>query len=196
MALSKICAGKEDYALAYNYSLQADSANNIIQANAGKDKMLMMQMDRENTKQEMDRIETATKLVRKNNLQIMAITICISIFFILMIFIGMFEVSKTVIKIIGYFAFISLFEFIILLLDHPIIDFTNGEPLKIWLCKILLIALLVPIQHFMEKRVIAYLQSRELLEARKHFSFKKWWQKKDAPTKKPVQENDTDKLVL
>ena len=195
-ALSKIYAGQKDYAQAYNYSLQADSANNIIQANAGKDKMLMMQMDRENTKQEMDRIETATKLARKNNLQLMAITICISIFFILMIFIGMFEVSKTVIKIIGYFAFISLFEFIILLLDHPIVDFTNGEPLKIWLCKILLIALLVPIQHFMEKRVIAYLQSRELLEARKHFSFIKWWQKKDIPTKKSVQENDTDKLVL
>ena len=194
--LSKIYAGQKDYEQAYNYSLQADSANNIIQANAGKDKMLMMQMDRENTKQEMDRIETATKLARKNNLQLMAITICISIFFILMIFIGMFEVSKTVIKIIGYFAFISLFEFIILLLDHPIIDFTNGEPLKIWLCKILLIALLVPIQHFMEKRVIAYLQSRELLEARKHFSFKNWWQKKDIPSKNPVQENDTNKLVL
>lgn len=195
-ALSKICAGKEEYAQAYNYSLQADSANNIIQANAGKDKMLMMQMDRENTKLEMDRIEIAGKLARKNNLQLMAITICISIFFIFMIFIGMFEVSKTVIKIIGYFAFISLFEFIILLLDHPIIDFTNGEPLKIWLCKILLIALLVPIQHFMEKRVIAYLQSRELLEARKHFSFKNLWQKKDIPSKNPVQENDTDKLVL
>jgi len=195
LALSKIFATKADYKQAYHYTVMADSANDIIQANAGKDKMVLMEMERENNKQEMDRVETANKLQRKNNLQLMAITISITVFFILMIFIGMFEVSKTVIKITGYFAFISLFEFIILLLDHPIIDITNGEPLKIWLCKILLIAILVQIQHFMEKRVIAYLQSRELLEARKHFSFKKWWQKKEVSVQ-TVEENIKDTPVV
>ncbi len=191
-ALSKIFADQKDYAQAYNYSLQADSANNIIQANAGKDKMLMMQMDNENSKQEMDRIESAKKFARKNNLQLMAITIFITIFFILMIFIGMFEVSKTVIKITGYFAFISLFEFIILLLDHPIIVITGGEPLKLWLCKILLIALLVPIQHFLEKHLIAYLQSKDLLEARRRFSIKKWFKKEEKVVQQSLEENTED----
>lgn len=182
-ALSKLLAGKADYEQAYHYGLQADSANAIIQSNAGKDKMVLMQMDRENNKQEMDRVEIANKLARKNNLKLMGITISITIFFSLMVFIGMFEVSKTVIKTVGYFAFISLFEFIVLLLDHPIINFTKGDLVKLWLCKIVLIALLVPIQHYLEKHLMAYLQSKDLLLARRSFSIKKWFTKKIAITK-------------
>ena len=35
--------------------------------------------------------------------------------------------------------------------------------------------MLVPIQHFLEKCLINYLQSRSLLEARRHFKFNKFW---------------------
>ncbi len=176
-------AKNSDFKLAYYYAVQADSANTIVQSNAARDKVVLLQVDQENKKRENDLLEATQKEERKHNLQIMAITLMITGIFAFMLFVGMFAVSKTTIRMLGYFAFICLFEFLIVLIDHPIIAFTHGEPLKIWGIKICLIALLVPIQHFLEHRLIRYLQSRKLLEARQRFSLKNWWYrlKKPAP---------------
>ena len=173
--LASLNAASKNYALAYHYAIKADSAKSRLQENAGKDKLALLQIEREDKKLLTDVAEAKRLLDRKHNLQIMSITMLIALFFGLMMFIGMFEVSKTFIKTTGYLVFISLFEFIILLVDHPIVAFTNGSPLKIWLIKIAFIAMLVPIQHFLEKRLINYLQSRSLLEARRHFKFNKFW---------------------
>jgi hypothetical protein len=164
-----------------------------LQANAAKDKVVLLQVDRENKKRESDLLELAEKQERKHNLQIMAITVMVTGFFGFMLFLGMFAVSKTTIKMLGYFAFISLFEFIIVLLDHPINALSHGEPLKIWAMKICLIALLVPLQHFLEHRLIHFLQSRKLLEARQNFSIRNWWYriKKPAPVADAGMEEDT-----
>ena len=57
----------------------------------------------------------------------------------------------------------------------------NGNFLHQWISaknladKNSFIAMLVLIQHFLEKRLINYLQSRSLLEARRHFKFHKFW---------------------
>jgi hypothetical protein len=118
----------------------------------------------------------------------MAITIAIGVVFVLMLIIGMFPVSKLTIKILGYIFFISLFEFIVLVIDTFLHRITHGEPLKIWLIKIVLIAMLVPLQHGLEHRLIKFLESRRLLKARTAFSFQKWWKKIKKPT--PVKEAD------
>ena len=89
----------------------------------------------------------------------------------------------------GYFFFISLFEFIVLLIDNIFLAHaTHNEPLKLWLIKIILIALLVPLQHFLEHSLIKFLESRKLIEARTKFSLKVWRQK----TKKPATTKETD----
>ncbi len=110
-----------------------------------------------------------------------------------MLIIGMFPVSKLTIKILGYISFISLFEFIVLLIDTVLHKLTHGEPLKIWLIKIVLIAMLVPIQHFLEHRLIKYLESRKLMKARTKFTIKNLFQKtkKPAPVKKSHFEEGT-----
>ncbi|MEP7165414.1 MAG: hypothetical protein ABI741_12015 [Ferruginibacter sp.] len=182
-----------DFKRAYFYAIQADSAGKLLQANASKDKVVLLQVDRENKKHESDLLESAQKTERKHNLQVMAITLTITGIFAFMLFLGMFAVSKTTIRMIGYFAFISLFEFIIVLLDHPINTISQGEPLKIWSIKIFLIALLVPFQHFLEHRLISFLQSRKLLEARQRFSLKNWWYrlKRTAPMEDAGIEDDT-----
>ena len=186
-------AKNSDFKMAYYYAIQADSASKLLQSNAAKDKVVMLQVDRENKKRESDVLEAAQKTERKHNLQVMAITLMLTGIFAFMLFLGMFAVSKTTIRMIGYFAFISLFEFIIVLLDHPIIAISHGEPLKIWGIKICLIAMLVPFQHFLEHRLISFLQSRKLLEARQRFSLKNWWYrlKKTAPVKDAGIEEDT-----
>jgi len=197
--LGMLHAKRADYKLAYYYAGQADSANKLLQSNAAKDKVVLLQVDRENKKRENDLLEAAQLAERKHNIQIMAIILLITVFFAFTLFLGMFAVSKTTIRMLGYFAFIFLFEFIIVLLDHPIIAITHGEPLKIWGIKICLIAMLVPIQHFLEHRLISFLQSRKLLEARQRFSIKNWWyrfNKKPAPVEDAGKEEDTDTAVL
>ena len=181
LRLAKLSADKGNYELAYFYSGRADSIESILQGKSSKEDIALLEIDREKKKGDIDRLEIEHEISRKNNLQIMAITILITLFFAFMLFVGMFEVSKTTIKTMGYFAFISLFEFIVLLLDHPIISITQGQPLKLWLIKIGLIAMLVPVQHYMEKSLISFLQSRQLLEARRKFSLKEWWKKTKQP---------------
>ncbi|MEI2748753.1 MAG: hypothetical protein V9E88_08355 [Ferruginibacter sp.] len=75
----------------------------------------------------------------------------------------MFKISKGTIKTIGFFAFIFLFEFIILLADNQIHHWTHGEPWKIILIKIGLIAILLPLHHWLEEKVIHHLTNKDLL---------------------------------
>ena len=176
--LSLLYAMKGDYRSAYFYRLKADSIEAAFQAIAASDKLMLLDIDREAKKGEIERLEAASERTRQNNLQITAISILIAVFFSVMLFIGMFEVSKAVIRTLSYFAFISLFEFILLMLDHPITKFTKAEPLRLWFVKIALIAILVPLQHFLEKGLVKFLQSRKLLEARRRFSFAAIFKKK------------------
>ena len=113
-----------------------------------------------------------------------------------MLIIGMFPVSKLTIKLLGYFAFISLFEFIIVLIDSFIHRLAHGEPLKIWLIKIGLIALLVPFQHYLEHGLIKFLASRKLIAARNNFSLKKIWLNIKKPSLKAGTDIDEDTAVL
>lgn len=64
---------------------------------------------------------------------------------------------------LGFFSFIFLFEFIILLADNSIHHWTHGEPWKILLIKIFLIAFLLPFHHWIEKRVVDYLLNHRLI---------------------------------
>jgi lipopolysaccharide biosynthesis regulator YciM len=198
--LKRLYAATGDYKKAFDYLSQSDSAAKLIQSKTAKDKLVLLQVEQEKRNRENDLLEAEAKTKRKHNLQIMAITVTITVLFIFMLFLGMFAVSKTTIRMVGYFAFISLFEFIIVLLDHPIMEISKGEPLKIWGIKIGVIALLVPVQHFLEHRLIAFLQSRKLLEARQKISLKNWWYRlrKPAPPKKDagMENMEDDTAVL
>ncbi len=190
LQLAGLNAAAKEFATAYYFAAQADTANRILEAKAAKDKVALLQIDRENRSRITDAEEQKLKESRVRNLQIMLITIALTGIFGFMLFLGFFAVSKTTIRVTGYFALISLFEFIIVLVDHPLHIMTHGEPLKVWIIKIGVIALLVPIQNFLEHRLIAFLESRKLLEARQRFSLTKWWYriKKNAPKKGSGEE--------
>ncbi|MDB5201175.1 MAG: tetratricopeptide repeat protein [Ferruginibacter sp.] len=194
--LAGIYAHENNFENAYSYYRQSDSAKGILEKSMALDKVILLGIDRENKKRESDLNDLQEKRDRKYGLQIMSITIAIALIFTGMLFAGMFAVSKTTIKLFGYFAFISLFEFIVLLIDHPIVAIANGEPVKIWGIKIFLIALLVPIQHFMEHGLIKFLQSRKLLEARQNFSFKKWLVRMRKPRAQQNDNLEEDTAVL
>jgi hypothetical protein len=64
-----------------------------------------------------------------------------------------------------------------LFISHSI----SNEPLKLWGIKIGLVALLVPLQHFLEKKVVSLLESRKLVQTRTGFSIKNFLIKKTKP---------------
>jgi tetratricopeptide (TPR) repeat protein len=109
--------------------------------------------------------EMAEKKRRKNNIQYMAITIGIVGLFIMLVVFGMFKVSTKSIRLLGFFAFIMFFEFIFLIFKKNIYSITDGEPWKDLAFMIALAALLVPLHHWLEHKVIKYLTSHNRLTA-------------------------------
>ena len=128
-------------------------------------------------KQEKQRVEAER---RNHNIQYMAITIGIALLFVVLVIMGIFKVSESTIKILGFFAFIMFFEFIILIADNKIHHWTHGEPWKVLAIKIILIAMLLPLHHWLEKKVIKYLTSHNRLTAAGHHLRKVFSRKKSA----------------
>jgi hypothetical protein len=102
--------------------------------------------------------------------------------FILLVMLGLFKISPRIIRALGFFSFIFLFEFVILLADHQIHEMTHGEPWKVLLIKILLAAVLLPLHHWLEHKVIHYLNTRRKISTEGWMSFKK----KDPPANDPA----------
>jgi tetratricopeptide (TPR) repeat protein len=100
---------------------------------------------------------------RRNNIQYTFILLLMIAFFVVLVMLGSFKVSATVVRILGFISFIFFFEFIILLADNWIHHVTHGEPLKVLGIKVVLIAFLLPLHHWSEKRVTHYLLNRKLL---------------------------------
>lgn len=201
-ALSNLYEQQEDHKQAFYYLAQSKKYEDSLgQLSKARD-IALLDVERENRKHEDElRLETL-KENRKRDVQYMAISIAICVIFVGFLFIGMFPVSKLTIKLFGYFFFISLFEFIVLLIDNMLLTkAVHGEPLKLWVIKIVLIALLVPLQHYMEHNLIKFLASRKLLEARTRFSFKslsinKWWQNMKKPASGIEAGIEEDTAVL
>lgn len=152
-----------DYKMSYQYSnLHYKLKDSLEKLSEEKD---LMQMELADEQQRQDRIarEKAEALTKKHNLQYMGITVGIASVFLVLVLLGIFQVSATTIRILGFFAFIFLFEFIILIADHRIHEWTHGEPLKVLGIKIVLIAMLLPLHHWMEHKVVTYLASRKLI---------------------------------
>ncbi|HSU29327.1 MAG TPA: tetratricopeptide repeat protein [Chitinophagaceae bacterium] len=185
-----------DYKKAFTYSKKADQLKDSLQKLSNQRDIAMVEVSNEKKNHEKQLELIAQKKITKRNLQYMGITIAITMIFVMLIVIGMFPISPLTIKILGYFAFISLFEFIVLLLDNFLHDIAHGEPLKIWLMKIFLIALLVPFQHYLEKGLLNFIHSKKLHRVRKKLSIKKWWPSWKKSTAATIDKVEEDTAVL
>lgn len=125
--------------------------------------LLQMELADEEQRQARIKREEAEALRERHNIQYMGITVAIAVVFLFLVLMGALRVSETTIKIMGFFAFILLFEFIILIADNQIHHWTHGEPLPLLAIKIVLIAMLLPLHHWLEHKVVHYLASRRLI---------------------------------
>ncbi|OJW82485.1 MAG: hypothetical protein BGO69_17725 [Bacteroidetes bacterium 46-16] len=152
---------------AYHYAgLNKMYSDKQAAINKGEE-MLQLEVENEARQQEL-RAEMDRKATeRRYNLQYTAMVIAIIGIFILLATLGTFKVHPTYIRILGFFSFIFFFEFIIMIADHQIHDFTHGEPWKFMAFKIVLIAILLPLHHWLEEKVIHYLVHHHMMSAPK-----------------------------
>jgi len=166
--LDSVYQRKGDFRQAYMYaSLNTkykDSLNKL-----GKEKELM-QIEAADEQQRIEKqIKEQEEHIRhKNNIQYIEIIFGIIILFITLAILGMFKVSAGLIRAIGFFVFLMLFEFIFLVFKKNIHSITHGEPLKDLAFMIGLAALLVPLHHWLEHKVLKYLTSHNRLTAAGH----------------------------
>ncbi len=174
--LSELYEKKSDYKNALLFSRRFLQYKDKLRELSRQNDIALMGVDRENKKHQQDLIQQRQKEFNNRNIQYVGITIAIIILFFIMLFVGSYPVSPLTVKLMGYFFFISLFEFISLMIDNLFIfPVAHNQPLKSWLIKIGIIVVLVPFQQFLEHRVTRLLASRKLIEARTKFSFRKWW---------------------
>lgn len=152
-----------DYKQSHFYSSLYHQYKDSLQKLSEEKDLLQMEIDDEQQRQARLERERQEELRRKHNIQYMGITIAIVTVFLLLVLMGIFQVSVSTIKIIGFFAFIFFFEFIILIADNQIHQWTHGEPLKVLAIKVVLIAMLLPLHHWLEHRVINYLTTKRLI---------------------------------
>jgi len=161
--LDSVHAKAGDYKQSYFYSSLYHQYKDSLQKLSEEKDILQMELDDEQQRAARRERERQEELKRKHNIQYMGITIAIVTVFLLLVLMGIFQVSVSTIKIIGFFAFIFFFEFIILIADTQIHHWTHGEPLPILGIKVLLIAVLLPLHHWLEHKVINYLTSKRLI---------------------------------
>ena len=172
--LESIYVELKDYENAYRYgSINgniSDSLSNLLK----KEELQLLEIENEEVLREQYAIKEKEETKRRNNIQYTAITILIATAFLLLLILGGFNVHPSLIRMVGFICFIFFFEFLILLFDTWIHHLTHGEPWKILAIKILLMIGLVPLHHFIEKKVTHYLISNKInWKPKKLFTFKK-----------------------
>jgi tetratricopeptide (TPR) repeat protein len=177
--LDSIYQLKGDYRNAHIYNTAYTTLKDSVQKLTREKDLLSLEVDNENRRKEREAARIQEQTRRRHNLQYMGIVVAIAAIFVMLVMAGVFSVSKTTIQVLGFFAFIFLFEFIILIADNQIHHWTHGEPWKVLAIKIALIAILLPLHHWLEKKVIHYLTTQHLLKAKGKGVLGKLFKKKD-----------------
>jgi hypothetical protein len=164
MNLDSVYQHLGDFKNAFYYNGQYHQYKDSLEKLSTEKDLLLLEVDNENKRKEKEAKLAEEALRTRHNVQYMGITAAITGVFIFLVMLGLFSVSKGTIRVLGFFAFIFLFEFIILLADNQIHHWTHGEPWKILAIKIVLISILLPFHHFLEERVIHYLTTRKMIE--------------------------------
>lgn len=178
--LEKIYLAEGDFENTYRYANIYHSYKDSLDVITQKDELLRLEIDNETRQQELKIKLEKRATLRRHNLQYMGIVIALATIFVFLIMLGNFKVQEWIVRMLGFFSFIFLFEFIILLADQKIHHMTHGEPWMIMLIKIFLIAILLPFHHWIEGKVIKYLLNNKLINL-SGISFKKFfigWSKK------------------
>ena len=150
-----------DYKAAHLYNIRYHSVKDSLRDMSRDADLLKLEVENDNQRRERLAREEEEKMEHRHNLQYLGFTIGLVVLFILLVMLGWFAVPAGFIRALGFLSFIFLFEFIILLADKSIQHWTHEEPWKVLMIKIALAAVLVPLHHWLEHKVIHYLSHRK-----------------------------------
>jgi len=170
--LDSIYVKKGDFRLANEYNVLYYQYKDSIDKLKKENELTQIAAFDEQQRHEKVLQEEQEAKAKRNRVQYMGITIGIAILFIALVMMGWFKVSATTIKVIGFFSFLIFFEFIFLAFKKNIYGLTLGEPLYDLAFMIGLAAILVPLHHWLEHKVIHFLTSHHMLKLRGIFSRK------------------------
>ncbi len=168
--LSDLFSG--NYEDAYKY---ANINKKLIQKenSLGREKeFLRIEIDNESKQMALIQEKKENDTKRKYNLQYFILTIVIILFFLLLIILSSLKVPEWLIHALGFLSILMIFEFVILILDHKIHHLTHGAPLWIFIFKILILVVLFPLHHIVEKWIIKYMTTNQILKKPNPKSFK------------------------
>lgn len=196
-ALEKIYVKENNYQLAYEYEKLHNNYNDSLNLSIKEGELLMLEIDNENKQQELQLQKQAAETERRHTLQFIAITLFILALFIIIVLLGYFHVPLWLIKIYGFFSFILLFEFIALLSEVWLAWFHHHEPWRVMLVKLIIVAILAPIHHWAEHKLIHYLHKHEPIGIFKG-RIRKWLYKlfsKPTPRKQYIRTRKPDQQL-
>jgi tetratricopeptide (TPR) repeat protein len=153
----------KDFARAYTYHTQYAQYSDSLRSLTKETELLKLEVDNDNRRRERVAREEEQDRERRHNVQYMGFTVGLVLLFVSLVMMGWLAVPTSVIRGLGFLSFIFLFEFIILLTDKQIAELTHDEPWKVLLIKIALAAILLPLHHWSEHRVIHFLSHRKRL---------------------------------
>ena len=111
---------------------------------------------------EMQVVQKEKEKQQRHNVQYLGITFGVVALFIMLLLTGFMKVSPRTIKILSFFSFLLFFEFIFLVFKKQIAVITHGEPLMDLVFMVLLAAIMVPLHHWGEKKVVEYLSTKKI----------------------------------
>ncbi|MBA2329433.1 MAG: hypothetical protein H0V91_07435, partial [Flavisolibacter sp.] len=196
LKLSELYAKKSSYEQAFRFNQKyLYLKDSLLKQNKQRD-LVMLSIERENKIHQTDLAEMEKEQLRIKNLQYMGISIAISIMFMMLILFGMFTVPKIIIRMIGFIAFICLFEFIILLIDNYVHHAVHGDALNIWLIKIGVLAILFPSHHYLEHAMVNFIESKKLMKFKEQISVKNMLSRYKKPAVEAAGVKEEKKVVI
>jgi hypothetical protein len=162
-ALMALFESKNDFKKAYAYGRLYEQYNSVYTDQSRKNDIELITL--ENDRKEKARLEEQALDAKRRsyNLQYLVIGIFIFTLFIILSLLGFYKVSISAIRMVGFFSFISFFEFITLLSKKWMTQYTHGTPWQDFLFLIGLAFVLLPLHHRVEHWVIMYLTRRQLI---------------------------------
>jgi hypothetical protein len=160
--LDSICYLQKDFQAAYTYS-KLNHSYIDSQANSVKqDELLQLEIENEKRDKDLALQKEKEQKERRQSLEDIAIIMVILLLFIGLILLGAFKVHRLLIQTVGFISFILLFEFIVMISENKVEVYTEGEPWKVLMFKLVLIGILTPIHHNLEHWLIHYLREHRL----------------------------------
>lgn len=163
---------KGDFKLANQYNGLYYQYKDSIDKLKKENELAQIEALDEQQRRDRDAIAAQEAKEKRNRIQYMGIIIAIAVLFVALVMMGWFKVSASTIRAIGFFSFLIFFEFLFLVFKKNIYGLTHGEPLYDLAFMIGLAAILVPLHHWLEHKVIHFLTSHHMLKLRGIFSRK------------------------